>query len=97
MSQEKDLRAVMEVCLTEDKAAWGRVHGELVQSHGLAQEMNATLERARAARAALGARLAADGLTAGGAGGQSSVPELMKRLEAYDEELGKEHRRYGRT
>ncbi|CAL8379308.1 unnamed protein product [Gadus morhua 'NCC'] len=87
VSQEKDLRAVMEVCLTEDKAAWGRVHGELVQSHGLAQEMNASLERARAARAALGARLAADGLTAGGAGGQSSVPELMKRLEAYDEEL----------
>ncbi|CAL8305380.1 unnamed protein product [Boreogadus saida] len=87
VSQEKDLRAVMEGCLAEDKAAWGRVHGELVQSHRLAQEMNATLEGARAARAALGARLAADGLPAGGAGGPSSVPELMKRLEAYDEEL----------
>ncbi|CAL8305032.1 unnamed protein product [Lota lota] len=89
VSQEKELRAVMEGCLTEDKVAWRRVHGELVESHRLAQEMNATLERARACRAQLRGRLAADAAIANGnpAAGGGAAGELMKRLESYDEEL----------
>uniref|UniRef100_A0A673BXS3 SAM domain-containing protein n=1 Tax=Sphaeramia orbicularis TaxID=375764 RepID=A0A673BXS3_9TELE len=48
VSQEKELRTVMEGCLMEDKMAWRRVHAELVENHRLAQDMNATLAKARA-------------------------------------------------
>nr|XP_046232682.1 ankyrin repeat and SAM domain-containing protein 3 isoform X2 [Scatophagus argus] len=48
VSQEKELRTVMEGCLMEDKMAWRRVHAELVENHRLAQEMTATLAEFRA-------------------------------------------------
>uniref|UniRef100_A0A3B3ZMF9 SAM domain-containing protein n=1 Tax=Periophthalmus magnuspinnatus TaxID=409849 RepID=A0A3B3ZMF9_9GOBI len=48
VSQEKELRTVMEGCLMEDKMAWRRVHTELVENHRLAQDMNATLAKTRA-------------------------------------------------
>uniref|UniRef100_A0A8C9VJB4 Ankyrin repeat and sterile alpha motif domain containing 3 n=1 Tax=Scleropages formosus TaxID=113540 RepID=A0A8C9VJB4_SCLFO len=47
VSQEKELRTVMEGCLMEDKTAWRRVHAELVDLHRLAQEMGADLEKTR--------------------------------------------------
>uniref|UniRef100_A0A3P8Y0S3 SAM domain-containing protein n=1 Tax=Esox lucius TaxID=8010 RepID=A0A3P8Y0S3_ESOLU len=53
VSQEKELRTVIEGCLMEDKMAWRRVHTELVDNHRLAQEMHAKLEKARACRAEL--------------------------------------------
>ncbi|KAJ3608347.1 hypothetical protein NHX12_025395 [Muraenolepis orangiensis] len=101
VSQEKELRTVMEGCLMEDKVAWRRAHGELVESHRLAQEMNATVEKARACRAQLLCRLAADAATTPTNGGRPSlaeeeagvelepcsVEELMKKLDSYDEEL----------
>uniref|UniRef100_A0A8D0D1K1 Ankyrin repeat and sterile alpha motif domain containing 3 n=1 Tax=Sander lucioperca TaxID=283035 RepID=A0A8D0D1K1_SANLU len=48
VSQEKELRNVMEGCLMEDKMAWRRVHAELVENHRLTQEMSATLAKSRA-------------------------------------------------
>lgn len=104
-SQEKELRTVMEGCLMEDKMAWRRVHAELVENHRLAQDMNAALEKARSCRSKLMSRLHADGNGSphlgfdkeeggtGGDGGESlkstSVPELVKNLDSYEEEVGK--------
>ncbi|XP_070846911.1 ankyrin repeat and SAM domain-containing protein 3 isoform X1 [Chaetodon trifascialis] len=48
VSQEKELRTVMEGCLMEDKMAWRRVHAELVENHRMAQEMSSTLAESRA-------------------------------------------------
>ncbi|CAB1337882.1 unnamed protein product [Coregonus sp. 'balchen'] len=48
-------------CLMEDKMAWMRVHMELVDNHRLTQDMNATLEKARACRSELLSRLSVDG------------------------------------
>lgn len=61
VSQEKELRTVMEGCLMEDKMAWRRVHVELMENHRLAQDMSATLEKVRACRAELLSRLSTDG------------------------------------
>ncbi|XP_071782865.1 ankyrin repeat and SAM domain-containing protein 3 isoform X1 [Centroberyx gerrardi] len=61
VSQEKELRTVMEGCLMEDKMAWRRVHAELVENHRLAQEISATLVKARACRTELLSRLSTDG------------------------------------
>ncbi|XP_061765237.1 ankyrin repeat and SAM domain-containing protein 3 isoform X3 [Nerophis ophidion] len=60
VSQEKELRTVMEGCLMDDKMAWRRVHAELVENHRLAQEMNATLAKARVCRTELVASVTAD-------------------------------------
>lgn len=60
VSQEKELRTVMEGCLMEDKMAWRRVHGELVENHRLAQDMNATLAEFRACRGKLFSCLTTD-------------------------------------
>ncbi|XP_061823586.1 ankyrin repeat and SAM domain-containing protein 3 isoform X2 [Nerophis lumbriciformis] len=65
VSQEKELRTVMEGCLMEDKVAWRRVHAELVENHRLAQEMNATLAKARVCRTELVASVTADGFLNG--------------------------------
>ncbi|XP_029382989.1 ankyrin repeat and SAM domain-containing protein 3 [Echeneis naucrates] len=104
VSQEKELRTVMEGCLMEDKMAWRRVHDELVESHRLAQDMSATLMKARTCRSELLSCLSIDdncssftdvndkskddtgvkpvqGLTS------SSVVELMKKLDSYEEAL----------
>uniref|UniRef100_A0A4W6G2S7 Ankyrin repeat and sterile alpha motif domain containing 3 n=1 Tax=Lates calcarifer TaxID=8187 RepID=A0A4W6G2S7_LATCA len=61
VSQEKELRTVMEGCLMEDKMAWRRVHTELVENHRLAQDMSATLAKARTCRSELLSCLAPDG------------------------------------
>lgn len=53
VSQEKELRAVMEGCLMEEKMAWRRVNGELVENHRLAQDMSATLAEFRACHSEL--------------------------------------------
>ncbi|CAJ1080863.1 ankyrin repeat and SAM domain-containing protein 3 isoform X2 [Xyrichtys novacula] len=53
VSQEKELRTVMEGCLMEDKMAWRKVHAELVENHRLAQDMCATLTESRTCRAEL--------------------------------------------
>lgn len=53
VSQEKELRTVMEGCLMEDKMAWRRVHTELVENHRLVQDMSATLAEFRACRTEL--------------------------------------------
>nr|XP_057917180.1 ankyrin repeat and SAM domain-containing protein 3 isoform X2 [Doryrhamphus excisus] len=98
VSQEKELRTVMEGCLMEDKMAWKRVHTELVENHRLAQEMNATLAKARVCHSELVTSLAADSFsntlevktkcdTAGGCQTHSSAVELLKKLDSYQEEL----------
>uniref|UniRef100_A0A667YI80 Ankyrin repeat and sterile alpha motif domain containing 3 n=1 Tax=Myripristis murdjan TaxID=586833 RepID=A0A667YI80_9TELE len=61
VSQEKELRTVMEGCLMDDKMAWRRVHAELVENHRLAQDMSATLLKARACRTELQSYLNIDG------------------------------------
>lgn len=60
VSQEKELRAVMEGCLMEEKMAWRRVNAELVENHRLAQEMSATLAELRACCSELLCRLSAE-------------------------------------
>lgn len=60
VSQEKELRTVMEGCLMEDKMAWRRVHDELVENHRLAQDMSAMLTKASSCRAELRSHLATD-------------------------------------
>lgn len=61
VSQEKELRTVMEGCLMEDKMAWRRVHAELVENHRLVQEMSATLADFRACRTKLLSCLTTEG------------------------------------
>lgn len=61
VSQEKELRTVMEGCLMEDKMAWKRVHTELVENHRLAQDMNTKLEKARTCRTELLSHFTTDG------------------------------------
>ncbi|XP_040922953.1 ankyrin repeat and SAM domain-containing protein 3 isoform X2 [Toxotes jaculatrix] len=102
VSQEKELRTVMEGCLMEDKMAWRRVHTELVENHRLAQDMSATLAKARTCRTELLSCLATDGKGSSYTGVEdkakddtgvkegltrSSVVELMKKLDSYEEEL----------
>lgn len=74
VSQEKELRAVMEGCLMEEKMAWRRVNTELVENHRLAQDMSATLAEFRACRSELLCRLSAEekGIT-GVPGGHTGV------------------------
>uniref|UniRef100_A0A8D3ANS5 Ankyrin repeat and sterile alpha motif domain containing 3 n=1 Tax=Scophthalmus maximus TaxID=52904 RepID=A0A8D3ANS5_SCOMX len=61
VSQEKELRTVMEGCLMEDKMAWRRVHTELVENHRLTQDMSSTLAKARTCCAELLSCLDTDG------------------------------------
>lgn len=74
VSQEKELRAVMEGCLMEEKMAWRRVNAELVENHRLAQDMSATLAEFRACHSELLCCLSAEeeSLT-GGQGGHAGV------------------------
>ncbi|XP_043957592.1 ankyrin repeat and SAM domain-containing protein 3 [Gambusia affinis] len=90
VSQEKELRTVMEGCLMEDKMAWKKVHSELVENHRLAQDMSATLTKARACWAELLACFApdrssgsdpAEGLRC------SNMVELMKKLESFQDKM----------
>ncbi|XP_061087490.1 ankyrin repeat and SAM domain-containing protein 3 isoform X2 [Conger conger] len=62
VSQERELRTVMEGCLMEDKMAWRRVHSELLETHRLAQDMCTTLEKVRACQMELFSRLRSDGM-----------------------------------
>ncbi|XP_054616373.1 ankyrin repeat and SAM domain-containing protein 3 [Dunckerocampus dactyliophorus] len=98
VSQEKELRTVMEGCLMEDKMAWRRLHTELVENHRLAQEMNATLAKARVSHSELVTTLTADSFlngvevktkcdTAAGCPTLSSAVELLKKVDSYQEEL----------
>ncbi|KAG7506732.1 ankyrin repeat and SAM domain-containing protein 3 [Solea senegalensis] len=103
VSQEKELRTVMEGCLMEDKMAWKRVHTELVENHRLAQDMSATLAKARTCCAELLSGVTSDGngcLYTGAdnkakddtgvkAGGlaSSKVVELMKTLDSHEDQL----------
>ncbi|XP_039992055.1 ankyrin repeat and SAM domain-containing protein 3 [Xiphias gladius] len=104
VSQEKELRTVMEGCLMEDKMAWRRVHTELVENHRLTQDISATLATARSCRAELLSCLTSDGNSSSSTGvvdktkddtgvkaseslTRSSVVELRKKLDSYEEEL----------
>uniref|UniRef100_UPI0037E8D473 ankyrin repeat and SAM domain-containing protein 3 n=1 Tax=Semicossyphus pulcher TaxID=241346 RepID=UPI0037E8D473 len=104
VSQEKELRTVMEGCLMEDKMAWRRVHGELVENHRMAQDMSATLAESRACRNKLLSCFTTDGnsgsntgcedeiegdtgVKAGDGPTPSSVAELIKKLDSYEDEL----------
>lgn len=91
VSQEKELRTVMEGCLMEDKMAWRRVHSELVENHRLAQDMNASLAESRACRSKLLSCLTAEEEKNGGAGSEEvtadqSIPELVKKLDCLQEQ-----------
>ncbi|XP_042363511.1 ankyrin repeat and SAM domain-containing protein 3 isoform X2 [Plectropomus leopardus] len=103
VSQEKELRTVMEGCLMEDKMAWRRVHAELVENHRLAQDMSAILAKSRACSAELLACFTTDGNSScytgvedktkadNGVKGEgltrSTATELLKKLDSYEEEL----------
>ncbi|XP_035811935.2 ankyrin repeat and SAM domain-containing protein 3 isoform X2 [Amphiprion ocellaris] len=91
VSQEKELRTVMEGCLMEDKMAWKRVHAELVENHRLAQDLSSTLAKARASRTELLSCFTADGnsmedKTKSDTGAKAGE-ELMKKLDSFEEEL----------
>ncbi|CAL1599226.1 unnamed protein product [Knipowitschia caucasica] len=86
VSQEKELRTVMEGCLMEDKMAWRRVHAELVENHRLTQDISATLTKTRTCRSELLSSLASGDNETKDELGTSSV-ELLKRLESYEEAL----------
>lgn len=85
VSQEKELRTVMEGCLMEDKMAWRRVHAELVEDHRLTQEMNATLAKSRSCRSELLSCLTTD--ASADSQRKDQGKELLKKLESYEEEL----------
>ncbi|XP_049615392.1 ankyrin repeat and SAM domain-containing protein 3 isoform X2 [Syngnathus scovelli] len=85
VAQEKELRAVMEGCLMEDKMAWRRVHGELVENHRLTQNMSATLTKVRVCHSELLALL--NGAKVAGFPTHSGASELVKNLNVYEEEL----------
>ncbi|KAF1374011.1 hypothetical protein PFLUV_G00244850 [Perca fluviatilis] len=104
VSQEKELRNVMEGCLMEDKMAWRRVHAELVENHRLTQEMSATLAKSRACSTELLSCFTTDGNSSSYTGMEdktkvdngikaregltrSSVAELLRKLDSYEEEL----------
>ncbi|XP_041672298.1 ankyrin repeat and SAM domain-containing protein 3 [Cheilinus undulatus] len=104
VSQERELRTVMEGCLMEDKMAWRRVHTELVENHRLAQDMSATLAESRVCCAKLLSCFTSDGnssshtgvddktkddtgVKAGDGLTRTSVAELIKKLDFYEEEL----------
>ncbi|XP_037546745.1 ankyrin repeat and SAM domain-containing protein 3 [Nematolebias whitei] len=101
VSQEKELRTVMEGCLMEDKMAWKRVHAELVEDHRLAQDASSTLTKARACQAELLSRFTADVKSLSDPGLEerektdtgdenelkcSTVVDLLKKLNSYQEE-----------
>uniref|UniRef100_H2US03 Ankyrin repeat and sterile alpha motif domain containing 3 n=1 Tax=Takifugu rubripes TaxID=31033 RepID=H2US03_TAKRU len=75
VSQEKELRAVMEGCLMEEKMAWRRVNAELVENHRLAQDMSATLAEFRAGRSELLSRLTTE---------EKSISGSLRRLSALE-------------
>ncbi|XP_061561382.1 ankyrin repeat and SAM domain-containing protein 3 [Phycodurus eques] len=81
VSQEKELRTVMEGCLMEDKMAWRRVHGELVENHRLTQDMSATSAKVRSCCSELLA------LLNGGQTKSDAASDLVKKLNSYEEEL----------
>ncbi|XP_035988004.1 ankyrin repeat and SAM domain-containing protein 3 [Fundulus heteroclitus] len=97
VSQEKELRTVMEGCLMEDKMAWKKVQSELVENHRLAQDIGATLAKERVCRAQLLSCCVAEGRGGGGQEGsgggaaeeprRSAVLQLTKELEAYQEKM----------
>ncbi|KAL4624372.1 ankyrin repeat and SAM domain-containing protein 3 [Arapaima gigas] len=108
VSQEKELRTVMEGCLMEEKTAWRRVHAKLVDLHRMAQEMGTDLEKIRTCQMELFSRLRSDrvivpaegkvrlkGDTAGKGNKiledfkSLSLTELMLKMEAYENEMGK--------
>lgn len=81
VSQEKELRAVMEGCLMEEKMAWRRVNAELVENHRLAQDMSATLAEFRAGRSELLSRLTTEEKSISGVqGGHTDVRGEVWRL-----------------
>uniref|UniRef100_A0A674N4J2 Ankyrin repeat and sterile alpha motif domain containing 3 n=1 Tax=Takifugu rubripes TaxID=31033 RepID=A0A674N4J2_TAKRU len=82
VSQEKELRAVMEGCLMEEKMAWRRVNAELVENHRLAQDMSATLAEFRAGRSELLSRLTTEEKSISGVqGGHTDVRGEVWLLE----------------
>ncbi|KAM7381815.1 hypothetical protein PAMA_012596 [Pampus argenteus] len=94
VSQEKELRTVMEGCLMEDKMAWRRVHTELVENHRMAQDMSTMLANARACRSELLSCLTADGNDSIHTAMEDKTKavgvlslELMKKLDSYEDEL----------
>ncbi|XP_017274051.1 ankyrin repeat and SAM domain-containing protein 3 isoform X2 [Kryptolebias marmoratus] len=101
VSQEKELRTVMEGCLMEDKMAWKRVHGELVEDHRLAQDASSALMKARACQAELFSRFTTDGKSSSYPNLEEkdqtdtsdknelkcSTVDLMAKLSSYQEEM----------
>uniref|UniRef100_A0A1A7Z659 Ankyrin repeat and sterile alpha motif domain containing 3 n=2 Tax=Iconisemion striatum TaxID=60296 RepID=A0A1A7Z659_9TELE len=92
VSQEKELRTVMEGCLMEDKMAWKRVHGELVEDHRLAQDTSSTLTNQRACLDELLSHLKAKDKTDSSdkiaeEWRCSTVVEFVKKMESYQEEM----------
>ncbi|XP_054913910.1 ankyrin repeat and SAM domain-containing protein 3 isoform X2 [Poeciliopsis prolifica] len=91
VSQEKELRTVMEGCLMEDKMAWKKVHSELVENHRLAQDMSNTLTKARACRAELLACFTPDRSSGSDPAEElrwSNMAELVKQLESFQDKMG---------
>ncbi|XP_028332913.1 ankyrin repeat and SAM domain-containing protein 3 isoform X2 [Gouania willdenowi] len=96
VSQEKELRTVMEGCLMEDKMAWKRVHAELVENHRLAQDTNSVVGKARTCSSELlscftlerrNSSKGDSGNKAEETWSRTTVVDLIKKLNTYEEEL----------
>lgn len=77
VSQERELRTVVESCLMEDKMGWKRFQEQVEVTQGAAREADRALERVRACQAELLVRLKNDS-----AGGLRSEGRAMQQVES---------------
>ncbi|XP_041937801.1 ankyrin repeat and SAM domain-containing protein 3 [Alosa sapidissima] len=79
VAQEKELRAVMEGCLMEEKMGWRNVRAQLQEDLRHAAELSGTLHTLRACQGQLRAQLSADRT--------DSSNEVLSKMESCEEEL----------
>ncbi|RXM32482.1 Ankyrin repeat and SAM domain-containing protein 3 [Acipenser ruthenus] len=87
VSQERELRTVVESCLMEDKMGWRRFQEQVEVTQGAAREAGRALERVRACQAELLVRLKNDST-----GGLRSEGRAMQQVES-GEKGGSDRRR----
>ncbi|KAI4898055.1 hypothetical protein NFI96_002826 [Prochilodus magdalenae] len=87
VSQEKELRTVMEGCLMEEKMAWRSVQAELRESAKQIQALNGMLHTLRNMHSQLAQHIHHDGQTT--AKEDTAVcSEMLSSMESYEEKLG---------
>ncbi|XP_076826506.1 ankyrin repeat and SAM domain-containing protein 3 isoform X2 [Brachyhypopomus gauderio] len=86
VSQEKELRAVMEGCLMEEKMAWRGVLGQLHRGVERLQALDTTLQTLQRAHTQLARHVHADG-RAPQEGDSLTCSKILSKMESYEEEL----------